>query len=176
MQHCRHVIRIKTVRTETSQTPHRPLMVYMNPEQIQKHIQPWQQVLGFITRTQTDWPWKGQKPEYGITAQQQRYWQRLWGLAQQAADERASPDPMEMDTEVEAASTWEMTVIETTYLEFYIELLNQQYCTQEYESPLVCAMAVLGRSEKGWRDADSYPLILSRVIKIARFLLVQKVL
>ena len=176
VQHCGHAIRIEAVRTETSQTPHRPLMAYMNPEQIQKHIQPWQQVLGFIARTQTDWPWKGQKPEYGMTARQRRYWQRLWGLAQQAADERASPDPMEMDAEAEAASTWEMTVIETACLEFCIELLNQRYRTQEYESPLVCAMAVLGRSEKGWRDADSYPPILSRVIKIARFLLVQKAL
>ncbi|KAH2165416.1 hypothetical protein KXV74_005446 [Aspergillus fumigatus] len=41
---------------------------------------------------------------------------------------------------------------------------------------LVCAMAVLGRGVDGWRDADSYPPILSRVIKIARFFVVEKVL
>ncbi|KAH2061084.1 hypothetical protein KXX03_004433 [Aspergillus fumigatus] len=37
-------------------------------------------------------------------------------------------------------------------------------------------MAVLGRGVDGWRDADSYPPILSRVIKIARFFVVEKVL
>jgi hypothetical protein len=71
---------------------------------------------------------------------------------------------------------WQITAIEKACLEFCIELLNQRYRIHEYESALVCAIAVLGRSEKGWRDADSYPLILSRVIKVARFLLVQKAL
>ena len=37
-------------------------------------------------------------------------------------------------------------------------------------------MAVLGRGEQGWRDADSYPPILSRALKVARFLVVQKAL
>jgi hypothetical protein len=67
-------------------------------------------------------------------------------------------------------------IIKKACLEFYIELLNQRYRTHEYESALVYAIAMLGRSEKGWRDADSYSLILSRVIKVARFLLVQKAL
>ena len=180
VQHCGHAIRIEAVRTETSQTPYRPLMAYMNPDQIQKHVQPWQQVLGVIARTQADWPWKAQRLVYGMTARQQRYWQRLWELAQQAADARASLDPMEteeMEIEgAEGALAWAMTPMETACLEFCIELLNQRYRTQEYESPLVCAMAVLGRSEKGWRDADSYPPIISRVVKVARFLLVQKAL
>ncbi|RHZ43206.1 uncharacterized protein CDV56_100941 [Aspergillus thermomutatus] len=48
--------------------------------------------------------------------------------------------------------------------------------SQEYESALVCAMAVLGQGETGWRDPESYPLILSQVIKIARFMVVQKAL
>ena len=37
-------------------------------------------------------------------------------------------------------------------------------------------MAVLGRGEFGWRDPESYPPILSRVIKIARFIIVQQTL
>ncbi|KAH3536963.1 hypothetical protein KXW20_002161, partial [Aspergillus fumigatus] len=41
---------------------------------------------------------------------------------------------------------------------------------------LVCAMAVLGQGEAGWRDPESYPPILSRVIKVARFMVVQKAL
>lgn len=37
-------------------------------------------------------------------------------------------------------------------------------------------MAVLGQGEAGWRDPESYPLILSCVIKVARFMVVQKAL
>lgn len=57
-----------------------------------------------------------------------------------------------------------------------MELLNQRHRIHEYKSALVCAMAVLGRGVDGWRDADSYPPILSRVIKIARFFVVEKAL
>ena len=60
-----------------------------------------------------------------------------------------------------------MTAIEKACLEFCIELLNQHYYSHKYKSTLVCAMAVLGQGEAGWWDPKSYPLILSRVIKVA---------
>ena len=44
----------------------------------------------------------------------------------------------------------------------------------EYESAMVCALAVMGVSEFGWRGPDSYPPILSSVIKCAKFMVVQK--
>ena len=69
-----------------------------------------------------------------------------------------------------------MTNLEKACLEFCIELLNQRHRSHEYESALVCAMAVLGQGETGWRDPESYPPILSRVIKVARFMVVQKAL
>ncbi|EAU31635.1 predicted protein [Aspergillus terreus NIH2624] len=65
---------------------------------------------------------------------------------------------------------------ERACLEFCVELLNQRHRTHEYESALVCVMAVLGRGRDGWRDPKSYPPILSRVIKIARFFVVEKAL
>ncbi|KAI1663163.1 PRP38-assoc multi-domain protein [Pyrenophora tritici-repentis] len=45
---------------------------------------------------------------------------------------------------------------------------------REYDSPLVCALAVLGVKEDGWKGPEQYPPILSAVIKIARFMVVQK--
>jgi hypothetical protein len=65
-----------------------------------------------------------------------------------------------------------MPAIEQACLEFCVELLNQRHRTHEYESVLVCAMAVQGWGEARWRDPDSYPPILSRVIKVARFMVV----
>ncbi|CEN60832.1 hypothetical protein ASPCAL03264 [Aspergillus calidoustus] len=93
---------------------------------------------------------------------------------------------MEMDEEtdeeidkkdgVEAAATeveaWQMTPVEQACLEFCIELMNQRHRTHEYESALVCAMAVQGWGEARWRDPSSYPPILSRVLKVARFMVV----
>jgi hypothetical protein len=69
-----------------------------------------------------------------------------------------------------------MTLLETACLDFCIELLNQKTRVHEYESLLVCVMAVLSHGEQGWRDADSYLPILSRVLKVARFLVMQKAL
>jgi hypothetical protein len=40
----------------------------------------------------------------------------------------------------------------------------------------VCALAVLGVKEDGWKGAEQYPPVLSAVIKVARFMVVQQAL
>jgi hypothetical protein len=52
VQWCGAGIRVEAARTEAGQTPYRPLQAYMDEASIQKHVQPWQQVLAFIARTQ----------------------------------------------------------------------------------------------------------------------------
>ncbi|KAJ5422793.1 hypothetical protein N7491_011238 [Penicillium cf. griseofulvum] len=59
-------------------------------------------------------------------------------------------------------------------MDFCIELLNQRIGVSEYESAFVCALAVLGRTSYGWMDTDSYPPILSKILKIARFIVLHK--
>ncbi|KAL4971138.1 hypothetical protein BDW66DRAFT_155983 [Aspergillus desertorum] len=116
-----------------------------------------------------------------MTARQQKTWQRLWQMAQAEAERQepqeppSRPDPMDTD-ENPRVQSFVMSPIETACLEFCIELLNQKVRVHEYESPLVCAMAVLGRGRNAWRDPDTYTPILSRVLKVARFMLVQKAL
>ncbi|KAL4981321.1 hypothetical protein BDW68DRAFT_196769 [Aspergillus falconensis] len=129
----------------------------------------------------------GACPAVAADSRQQKTWQRLWRLALQgepAAEPAAgppafcwSPDPMALgDQDPSRIQAFVMTPLETACLEFCIELLNQKTKVQEYESPLVCAMAVLGRGELGWRDLDSYPPIISQVLKVACFIVVQKAL
>jgi hypothetical protein len=68
-----------------------------------------------------------------------------------------------------------LTPIQRACLDFCIELLNQRVVHWEYDCALVCAMAVLGvRDRGGWRTPEDYPLILSKVIKLARFMVVCK--
>ncbi|CEN60837.1 hypothetical protein ASPCAL03269 [Aspergillus calidoustus] len=252
VQQCGAGIRVEAARTEAGQTPYKPLQAYMDEASIEKHVQPWQQVLAFIARTQAaqasqdrdnngdssdggsgHGKWLGRLPAYGMTPRQRQKWQALWQLAMPAVERpeaeaeahtraragaragvrvihtfagagqiiedvwsaspsastslgSSSPTAIEMDeemdegdgvtatdTEVEA---WQMTPIEQACLEFYIKLINQRHHTHEYESALVCAMAVQGWGEARWRDPSSYPPILSRVLKVARFMVVQKAL
>ncbi|KAI2479398.1 DUF3505 multi-domain protein [Pyrenophora tritici-repentis] len=67
-----------------------------------------------------------------------------------------------------------LSKIQKACLEFCIALLNNRITRREYDSPLVCALAVLGVKEDGWKGPEQYPPILSAVIKIARFMVVQK--
>jgi hypothetical protein len=82
VQHCGQAIRVEAVRSEKGQTPHRPLLAYMDEAAIKKHVQPWQQILAFIARTQAPHNWTS--PKYGMTARQRQKWQQLWQLASQA--------------------------------------------------------------------------------------------
>ena len=95
-------------------------------------------------------------------------------------DRRASPDPMKEPEEDSGfrvrVAGFIMTRVETAYLEFYIKLLNQKIQVYKYKSALVCSIAVLGQGIKTWLDPDSYPPIISRVLKVARFMVVQKAL
>lgn len=166
--YCGQAIRMEAVRTQAAELPHQPLLAYMDATSVRKHVQPWQQILGFFARTQHPQAW--QSPAYQFTARQQQKWARLWQLVQ-----HPEPQPELQDVD-EALQPWLLERREQACLEFCVELLNQRHRTHEYESALVCAMAVLGRGVDGWRDADSYPPILSRVIKIARFFVVEKAL
>ncbi|QKX59655.1 uncharacterized protein TRUGW13939_06792 [Talaromyces rugulosus] len=67
-----------------------------------------------------------------------------------------------------------LSPIEQACLDFCIELLNQRITQQEYDSALVCAIAVLGVHKNSFRTPKNYPPILSRVIKVARFIVVKK--
>jgi hypothetical protein len=68
----------------------------------------------------------------------------------------------------------QLSRLQKACLEFCIALLDHQITRREYDSPLVCALAVLGVKEDGWKGPEQYPPILSAVIKTARFMVVQQ--
>ncbi|KAL3491537.1 hypothetical protein BJX62DRAFT_237135 [Aspergillus germanicus] len=86
---------------------------------MQKHVQPWQQILAFIVRTQaaneinqtsqqeeeedgSQCPreWLGRLPVYSMTPRQRQKWQALWQLAMPVAPER--PEPKNQQARVRA--------------------------------------------------------------------------
>ena len=58
-------------------------------------------------------------------------------------------------------------------LRFCIALLGRRYRGHEYELPMVYIMAVLAVKPQGWRSASEYPPIISQIIKIRRFIVIQ---
>ena len=104
--------------------------------------------------------------------------------ASSSSEEESFTDDDEMDKDIhldpELDPTPErfippLTPIQRACLDFCIELLNQRVVHREYDCALVCAMAVLGvRDRGGWRTPEDYPPILSKVIKLARFMVVRK--
>jgi hypothetical protein len=64
--------------------------------------------------------------------------------------------------------------IQKACLSFCIALIDQRITRREYDSPLVCALAVLGVKAEGRKGAEQYPPILSAMIKVAQFMVVQQ--
>ncbi len=63
-------------------------------------------------------------------------------------------------------------------LDFCFTLLQEQYLKSEYSNVLVCELAVLGvwisGSQWGWMGPDNYLPILSKMIKIAHFMVIEQ--
>ncbi|KAL6714225.1 hypothetical protein ACLMJK_007647, partial [Lecanora helva] len=59
--------------------------------------------------------------------------------------------------------------IEKALLFFLLSLLDRKSDEDEYELPLVDALAVLGLEENGFRGPDFYSSILSSILKISKF-------
>lgn len=66
--YCGQAIRMEAVCTQAAELPHQLLLVYIDATSVWKHVQPWQQILGFFARTQHPQAW--QSPMYQFTARQ----------------------------------------------------------------------------------------------------------
>jgi hypothetical protein len=142
--------------------------------ELERHVEPCQRILMFFARTQVPHEWES--PAYRFNRQQRAAWEALWRAAQ---DHRDRPEPMETEEGEEGDDDADpLQPVEARCMEFFIELLNQRIQFSEYECALVCALAVLGVGDheggKPWKDAHSYPPILSKVIKMSRFMIVHK--
>jgi hypothetical protein len=196
-------VRLEVIRTEKHQTRFQPLQPYMDKDAIVKHVRPWQQMLMFFARTQREHTWES--PQYRFTRRQREAWEALVEEAERSVnreeeepEEDADREMGESDEEIideidEAIETEEeeqdpteppqpqpvtprLSRIQKACLAFCVALLNQSITRKEYDSPLVCALAVLGVKEDGWKGPEQYPPILSAVIKVARFMVVQQAL
>lgn len=171
-------VRLEAIRTEKHQTRYQPLQPYMGAQTLVKYSRPWQQVLMFIARTQEAHDWAS--PAYELTEGQSRAWETLVHEAEKIVAEQTQGDGEEDDDGDENrdgdgdGSEEELTDVQRACLRFCYELLRERITRKEYDSALVCALAVLGVKEQGWQGPDEYPPILSAMVKVSRFLVVQQ--
>jgi superfamily II DNA helicase RecQ len=160
---CGVMLQIAAHQFEPGQREHKPLKPYLT-SLAEKAIQ-WQRIVMFFVRGEAN-----DGPRYSFTVEQRAALERLM--------EEAARLDLESDVELETAfesdsdsdDGQKLAAIECGCLDFCVELLNQQTEESEYESPLVCALAVLGVTESGWKTTLAYPSMLSSIIKCARFM------
>jgi RecQ family ATP-dependent DNA helicase len=169
-----HFVRMEVIRTEKHQTRYHPLQPYQTERQMAQYVRPWQQVLMFFARTNGPNAWKG--PKYRFNKSQRRTWETLLWHANHIATVQTLREGIhrENDEREEDKSDEDLTRIQMACLEFCIALLDDQAKTHEYECVLICAIAVLGVQMNSWCGPDTYPPILSAMIKISRFMVVQQ--
>lgn len=183
-------VRMEAIRTEKHQTRYQPLQAYMDEHAFAKHTYAWKQIVMFFARTQREHDWES--PKYRFTKRQRQTWHILVETARRMASGEGSDEDSEGESETDTDGEGEeegqegeadeedkprkTTSMQAACLDFCIQLLNQRTTRKEYDSALVCALAVLGVKEGGWKGPEQYPPILSAVIKVARFMVVQKAL
>jgi superfamily II DNA helicase RecQ len=174
------MLRFEAIRTEAHQNVYRPLEPYQNRDEIRRQGRCWQQIVTFFVRTRRDHSWKS--PSYKFNRRQDRAFERMMVVARSTVKEADEPsdtnsDSADTDSEAEGeGGKAAMTEMQQACLSFCIELLNQTIHNREYDMALVCGLAALGvnPSGQGFRGADTYPSILSAVIKVAHFMIVQQ--
>jgi superfamily II DNA helicase RecQ len=182
-------VRLEAIRTEANQTRFVPLQAYMHEAELSRYAKPWKQILMFVARTRRSQEWAKPRPKFGV--RQRHAWREVMNQAHREAGVGSGPalegpgeDVREGRPGLEDASILyltnlsqvRLTPLQKACLQFCISLLDYKITQREYESVLVCALAVLGVTREGWMGVSDYPPILSAVIKVSRFLVIQHAL
>lgn len=189
-------VRMEVIRSEKTQTRFTPLMAYQDEEGISVNARPWQQVVMFFLRTKRTHEWES--PKYKFTRVQKKCWGKMMLEAESEVQANKSKGSNIRRNKSKSKDTWSsreegidevqeareeaaveaqeesLTALQLACLEFCISLLDQRGSGSEYDCALVKAIAILGVDMNGWKGVDVYPPILSRLIKVARFMVIQR--
>ncbi|KAK0352147.1 hypothetical protein LTR59_017192 [Friedmanniomyces endolithicus] len=181
------MLRMEAVRSEADQQRFTPLRPYQEAASIERHCRPWQQTLMFFVRTQRPHDWHS--PVYRFNRRQKMAFEAMVeAVSQEVRHAREEQEGDEEESEDEESGGSEdgdqihpsqenegMRAVHRACLTLCIELMNQTIHNQEYDMAMLCATAVLGvHAQQGFRDPESYPPILSSIIKVARFMIIQQ--
>lgn len=198
-EHAGVFVRKEVMRTEEDQSRFVPLKGYQNPDELRDKGRHWQQIMMFFVRTQQTHTWKS--PKYRFNHRQQVAFEQLQQEVVEEVERRKQQQQQHHEEEQLAAThdqvdgdnhddddegssadevePWcpqgfiALEGVPRACLAFCISLLCQNAHQHEYENALVCALAVLGVEPHGWKGYNTYPPILSSIIKVGRFMIIQ---
>ena len=192
-KHTGYFLRIEVVRSEAKQTKYRPLQPYMDPDAMKDYARPWKQILAFFVRTRAR---EDEGPVYRFRGQEQVRFDDVMKRARRIRNQRIRHEGRDRpgssssghgssnavagtssssrgSAASDQATSIRLRGLKAACLRFCIALLARKCRGHEYELPMLCAMAVLAVKPQGWRSANEYPPIMSQIIKMARFMIIQ---
>ena len=164
-----YFVRMEAVRVECAQTKYEPLKPYMDRKEISRYALPWKKILMFIVRTQQPCTWT--IPKYRMDKRENEAFDEVKRTAIRVAMESEEFD-WDSDVEIEfndisddeerpstsqdirvgRQEQGKTTGLVRTVLNFCIALLQRKAKSSDYDSTLICALAVLGVNEEGWKS------------------------
>lgn len=172
------MLRFEAIRTERDQECYPPLQPYRDHMSVYERCRPWQQVLMFFVRTQRDHTWTS--PAYRFNRHQARAYKQMINAAEDVLNARANPNSsvgrlISNSPPPTITTTTICSDMQAAVLRFCTELLNQTLHSRKTDMALVGALAVsgIGPQGTGFRGPESYPSILSALIKVAHLMVVE---
>ncbi len=173
-------VRIQILQKDPTDKVKQPIEPYLQLKELREASRQWQQIFLFFVRVVRSQSWEG--PAITLNENQRSLLQDVWQKAQDAVDDSAASDALSgrdsglirSPSQSASREMIPLSELELSCLRFSISLLDQQVRTHEYYVPLIAAMAVLGIDlETGWKGLGNYPRILSDVIQVSRYMVVQ---
>ncbi|THV64024.1 hypothetical protein D6D28_10221 [Aureobasidium pullulans] len=169
-----HFVRVAIVQVEDSHHIQQPLQPYQGRPQLQKGVRAWQQIVLFFVRFHRG----GLDLAVPLSDIQRETLQGLIAVAEDPSyeeeDEEEEEEEEEDDRRRSSRDPTATPELERGILFFIISLLDHVVRGWEYESPMICALAVIAVQPQGWLGVDRYPSILSALIKTSRYLVLQE--
>lgn len=150
-----HFLRTKIMQIESSQRSKQVLQSYQRKD-LTRFVRPWQKIVIFLLRTMSEE--SEQRSSYRLLASQRRALKAL-----RAAAETSSTPQARIKREEES----KFSPLHDCCLRVCLQLLNQSVRTREYESPLICALVILGVTERGFKTPQQYISLLSSMMKLS---------
>ncbi|KAL8819264.1 MAG: hypothetical protein Q9223_002272, partial [Gallowayella weberi] len=193
-KHAGYYLRIEVVRSEAKQTKYRPLQPYMHANAVKDYARPWKQIVAMFVRMRGR---ESEGPKYQFRAFEQKHFNEMIKQARrirnrqvrrEGRDRSISNTSSSSSGQSSATTDTSQSIssgasdqarsirlrgLKAACLRFCLALLARRCRGHEYELPMLCAMAVLAVKAQGWRSANEYPPIMSQVIKMARFMIIQ---
>ena len=184
---------MEVMRSEAKQTKYRPLQPYMDPNAIKDYARPWKQIVTLFVRMRGR---EQEGPKYWFRGPEQIYFNSMIKRARRVRSRRITREGRDRPSSsgsgsgsgsassassagtrssglLDQAASIRLYGLHAACLRFYLALLACRCRGHEYELPMIGTMSVLAIKPEGWRSASEYPPMISHIIKMARFIIIQ---